>query len=78
MQREIDTFIEGYRAQFIELSKEIWSHQETNYEEVKWATILSSYLANQSFKVETNVATIATAFTAQYGNGKPIIAILGE
>jgi aminobenzoyl-glutamate utilization protein B len=48
------------------------------YQEKQSSALLQETLANAGFKITTAVAGIPTAFTAEYGNEGPVIAILGE
>jgi len=65
-------------AHYGEVSRKIWEFAEVGYKEVKSADLLKSELRQAGFAVEDNVAGIPTAFTATWGQGKPVIAILGE
>ena len=56
----------------------IWSWAEPGYLEVKSSQLLAKMLADEGFDVQRGVAQIPTAFTATFGSGKPVIAILGE
>jgi aminobenzoyl-glutamate utilization protein B len=60
------------------LARQIWDWSEVGYQETKSAKLLSDALEKAGFKVERGVAKIPTAFTATIGEGKPVIAILGE
>src|SRR5262245_21934370 len=60
------------------VAREIWGFAEPGYLESKSSTLLANTLQNAGFKVERWVAKIPTAFTATYGEGKPVIGILGE
>ena len=62
----------------IEVSDGIWEAAETSLEEFKSSEYLINYAKKNGFEVEKGVAGIATAFTATYGKGKPVIGILGE
>jgi aminobenzoyl-glutamate utilization protein B len=62
----------------IEVSDGIWEAAETSLEEFKSSEYLINYAEKNGFEVEKGVAGIATAFTATYGKGKPVIGILGE
>ncbi len=61
-----------------ELSDKIWEFAELSMEESKSAQAYIKILTEQGFQVETNVAGIPTAFSGKFGNGKPVIGILGE
>jgi len=65
-------------AQNAELAKTIWNHAEVGYQEVKSSALLQKQLKDEGFRIESGVAGIPTAFTATYGNGGPVIAVLGE
>lgn len=60
------------------IAKQIWDWAEPGYQEKKSAALLADTLEKVGFKVERGVAKIPTAFTATYGSGSPVIAILGE
>jgi aminobenzoyl-glutamate utilization protein B len=47
-------------------------------QETKSAKLLADYAERQGFRVERGVAGLSTAFTATYGQGRPVIGILGE
>ena len=48
------------------------------YLEEKSSALLQKTLSDQGFEIKKGVAGIPTAFVAEYGNGSPVIAILGE
>jgi aminobenzoyl-glutamate utilization protein B len=60
------------------MAKKIWDWAEPGYQEKKSSALLADALEKAGFKIERGVAKIPTAFTATYGQGKPVIAILGE
>jgi aminobenzoyl-glutamate utilization protein B len=70
--------IDGHRAELIGLSDQIWSFAETALRETRSAKLLADYAEKQGFKVERGVAGMPTAFIATYGEGRPVIGILGE
>jgi aminobenzoyl-glutamate utilization protein B len=70
--------IEKHKAELINLSDQIWGFAETALRETKSAKLLADYAEQQGFKVERGVAGMPTAFIASYGNGRPIIGIMGE
>lgn len=61
-----------------ELAFQIWNLAEPGYQEVESSRLLADALEKAGFKVERGVAQIPTAFTATFGEGAPVIAILGE
>ncbi|WP_435355634.1 amidohydrolase [Emticicia sp. SJ17W-69] len=60
------------------IAKQIWNYAEVGYQETKSSNLLQETLSKEGFKIEKGVAGIPTAFTASFGEGKPIIGILGE
>jgi aminobenzoyl-glutamate utilization protein B len=60
------------------VAKQIWSFAEVGYMEEKSSALLQSELKTAGFTVKAGVAGEPTAFIAEYGSGKPVIAILGE
>jgi aminobenzoyl-glutamate utilization protein B len=48
------------------------------YLEEKSAALQQKTLGDEGFSIKSGVAGIPTAFTAEYGSGSPVIAILGE
>jgi len=70
--------IEKRKAELIKLSDQIWAYAETALREHKSSKALADYAEQQGFKVERGVAGMPTAFIATYGQGQPVIGILGE
>jgi aminobenzoyl-glutamate utilization protein B len=67
------------RAQhFGELSRRIWEFAEVGYKETKSSALLISELRTAGFEIREKIAGIPTAFTATWGQGKPVIGIMGE
>ncbi|WP_337044832.1 amidohydrolase [Emticicia sp. 17c] len=60
------------------IAKQIWNFAEVGYQETKSSALLQETLAKEGFKIEKGVAEIPTAFVASFGEGKPVIGILGE
>src|SRR5882757_6199446 len=65
-------------AHYGEVSRKIWEFAEVGYKENKSVNLLKSELRQAGFAIEENVAGIPTAFTASWGHGSPVIAVLGE
>ncbi len=61
-----------------DVSRKIWEFAEMGYHENQSAALLKSELRQAGFTLTENVGGIPTAFTATWGQGKPVIAILGE
>lgn len=63
---------------FCDLSDKIWEYAELSLKEFKSCEEYCKLLKELGFEVEKNVAGIKTAFLGKWGNGKPVIGILGE
>ena len=70
--------MDAQAAHFGDLSKQIWGFAEVGYQETRSAALLRDELKNAGFTITDRVADIPTAFSAQWGNGHPVIGILGE
>jgi len=70
--------LDARSAHYAGIAKQIWGFAEVGYREYKSSRLLRNELASAGFRVDSNVADIPTAFTATYGSGKPVVAIVGE
>jgi len=77
-KQEAVASIEKHRTELTALSDQIWAYAETALRETRSAKALADYAEQQGFEVKRGVAGLPTAFTASYGQGRPIIGILGE
>ncbi|ADU67678.1 M20 family metallopeptidase [Pantoea sp. At-9b] len=74
----IDHYINQHQARFSAISDAIWDVPETRFEETQSSALLADALEQEGFSVARGVGGIETAFIANIGSGKPVIAILGE
>ncbi len=70
--------VDAHRPEMVDLANKVWAFAETALKEKRSSKLLADYAEAQGFKVERGVAGLPTAFLASYGEGKPVIAILGE
>jgi aminobenzoyl-glutamate utilization protein B len=70
--------LEEKKNKYASVASRIWELAEVGYQEEQSSALLQETLKEDGFKLETGVAGMPTAFTATYGSGKPVIAILGE
>ena len=61
-----------------EMAMKIWDLAEPGYQEFESSRLIADKLEQAGFQVQRGVAEIPTAFTATYGEGSPVVAILGE
>lgn len=77
-RRELSDFIEENRERYLQMSDAIWDFAETHFEEVKSSALQRDYLAARGFAIRENLSEEQTAFCAEFGQGRPVIAFLGE
>jgi hypothetical protein len=70
--------VERHRDELIGLADRVWSHAETALRERESARDLADFAERQGFRVGRGVAGLPTAFLASFGQGRPIIGLLGE
>src|SRR5438093_13738119 len=70
--------IESRAQHFGDVARRIWEFAEVGYKETQSSALLQDELRKAGFRVEAGVAGIPTAFTATFGQGRPVIGILGE
>lgn len=70
--------VDRHAAELIGLSDRIWAYAETALKEHRSSAALADYAEQQGFRVERGVAGMPTAFVASFGNGRPIIGVMGE
>ncbi|MGZ5515144.1 MAG: amidohydrolase, partial [Candidatus Aminicenantales bacterium] len=77
-KEEVVASIERHKAEIIDLSDQVWGFAETALLETRSSKALADYAEKQGFTVQRGVAGLPTAFVASYGEGRPIIGVLGE
>lgn len=65
-------------ADLVRLSDQVWEFAETALRETRSARVLADWAESRGFRVARGVAEMPTGFTAEFGSGSPVIAILGE
>lgn len=70
-------WLEDNRKEFIELEKKLWNRPELAYREFYAVGQQKEFLAGKGFTI-CDAGDHETAFYAEYGSGKPVIAVLGE
>lgn len=76
--QDIIAYLDAHQSEFYALSDQVWSTPELFFREEKSAAALEQFLEDRGFAVERGVANVPTAFTASYGSGRPVVAVLGE
>lgn len=70
--------VEARRANDRAVALQLWNWAEVGYQEEQSSARLQKELRDAGFSVRAGVAGMPTAFVAEYGSGKPVIAILAE
>jgi aminobenzoyl-glutamate utilization protein B len=76
--QQIQKLVDQHAAHFSQTSRTIWEYAELGYQEEKSSALLQLELQAAGFRVQAPVADEPTAFVATYGQGEPVIGILGE
>jgi aminobenzoyl-glutamate utilization protein B len=76
--QEIIRLVDQHAAHYATVSRTIWEWAEPGYHEDKSSALLQKELAAAGFKVQAGVADEPTAFVASFGEGSPIIGVMGE
>lgn len=74
----IDNWLTTNKEELIHIASDIFCHPETAYQETYSSKRLADFLETQGFRVTWKTAGIATAFTAVWGSGKPMLGFLAE
>ena len=78
LKKELLNSLEQKSSALISISDNIWEAAEVAFRETKSAEYLIEYAEQNGLTVEKGLAGMPTAFTATYGEGKPVIGIIGE
>ena len=78
LKKELLNSIEQKSDELITMSDNIWHAAEVAFREEKSAQYLMEYAKQNGFDVDSDLAGMPTAFTATFGEGSPVIGIIGE
>ena len=76
--QQLEHLVDQHSSEYIDTSKQIWQYAELGYHEDRSSALLQRDLKAAGFTLQSAVADEPTGFVASYGQGKPVIAILGE
>ena len=77
-RKEIAELIDKEKQTYTKLSDAIWEYAEPRFQEVESSRDQQEYLSSRGFQIRADLAGEQTAFIAEYGQGKPVLAFLGE
>ena len=72
-KQELTEWIEDNRTDFFDMADRIWEYAEISHREFRSSRLQASYLEAQGFQIEWEIGGLKTAFTAEWGSGKPVI-----
>ena len=78
LEHEVYAYIETHKQKFIDASDKLWDFAELQFVEHQSAQLLSNLLEEAGFEVQRGLAGMETCFVATFGEGNPVIGILGE
>lgn len=77
-RKDLSELLDGKKELYADLSDKIWGFAEPRFQERESSLLQQEYLKSRGFSVKADLAGEETAFIAEWGEGKPILAFLGE
>lgn len=74
----ISGLVDEQKQVYMDMSNTIWEYAEPRFQEYESSKLQQEYLASRGFSIRADLAGEETAFIAEYGSGKPVLAFLGE
>ncbi len=71
-------WLDEHSPRFTRMSDQIWEKPEILWGEFFSSGLQMDYLEKEGFKITRNPSDMNTAFIAEWGHGKPILAFIGE
>jgi len=75
---DVLTHVAAHADRFGAISRQIWENPELGFHENRSSALLQQELKANGFAVKADLAGMPTAFTAEWGSGKPVIGLMGE
>ena len=75
---EIGALVQDRQQAYTAMSDRIWGFAEPRFQEYDSSRLQQEYLKARGFSIRADLAGEETAFIAEYGSGKPVLAFLGE
>lgn len=77
-KKELLQWLDENSPRFMDMSDKIWENPEVKWEEFIASRLQIEFLEKEGFSIIRDVAEMNTAFIAEWGEGKPIVALIGE
>ena len=75
---DIADWLDEHQPRFTGMADEIWDNPELQFLEFKASKLQADFLEAEGFRIRWDVGDMSTAFEAEWGEGKPVIAFAGE
>lgn len=77
-KKSLVAFMKENEEKYVEVASKIWKNPQIGFNETFASQLQKEVLHQAGFQIQSNIGDVETAFIAQFGNGSPIIGILGE
>jgi len=77
-KQDMADWLDEHQIRFTTMSDEIWDNPEKQFQEFKASKLQADFLEKEGFTITWDLGNISTAFMAEWGEGKPVIAFAGE
>ena len=77
-KQQIIQHLDDNTARFTTMSDDIWANPELPWKEFRASRLQADFLEKEGFNVTWDIGGMNTAFVAEWGTGKPVIAFIGE
>ncbi len=77
-KQDMADWLDEHQIRFTTMSDEIWDNPEKQFQEFKASKLQADFLEKEGFTITWDLGNISTAFVAEWGEGKPVIAFAGE
>lgn len=77
-KQDIADWLDEHQIRFTAMADEIWNKPELQFLEFQASKLQADFLEAEGFRVTWDIGGLSTAFAAEWGEGKPVIAFAGE
>lgn len=77
-KQDIVDWLDEHQIRFTAMADEIWDNPELQFMEFKASKLQADFLGSEGFRITWDIGGLSTAFVAEWGEGKPVIAFAGE
>jgi aminobenzoyl-glutamate utilization protein B len=78
MKQTIFKWVDNNKETLSDMASRIWAKAEGPFKETFASELQMSFLEKEGFQIKRDFEDMPTAFVAEYGDGYPILGILGE